>query len=235
MAEHQIAIVGDRSANRVALRLLQMLDGIEEAGIAPISFRALHGFAYLGNLLAPLWDVDPLDGKILKAGYPYYPELREAIDRTIFLGIVDLVSLKPSRLDNGGWEVHGEVGLNTSVARPILDTVSAFADERRVRDFLAKLALSVAPHAEQLSTFITDDVTWTDNRIGRGDVLDFAEWRDANYTLNAAQAFEETLPRHLKPSKGEKLQYYVHLLERRAAARNVPHGEDLVEDARRSA
>jgi hypothetical protein len=220
MADYPHHPIASRNPQRVALRLLQMLDGVEAAGFSPISFHALHGFAYLGNLLAPLWDVDPLDGKILKTGTPYYPELREALDRMIFLGLVELTSFEPVRLADGTWIGAGEVGLNTRVARPILDEMDIFTDERRIRDFLMRLALAIAPVSNELSSFVTVDVTWTDNRVGRGDVLDFAEWRDANYTLNTVHAFERALPKGMTPTRGEKLQYYVHLLERRAAARN---------------
>jgi hypothetical protein len=220
MAEHLIDSISGRSAERVALRLLQILDAIEAAGFSPISFQALHGFAYLGNLLAPLWDVDPLDGKILKSGTPYYPELREAIDRMIFLGLVDLTSFEPVRLEDGTWIGAGEVGLNTRLARPIILSMDIFSDECRIRDFLNRLALAVAPVSAELASFVTADVTWTDNRTGRGDVLDFAELRNANYTLNTAQAFDYTLPKGMTPSRGEKLQYYVYLLERQAAARD---------------
>jgi hypothetical protein len=192
-----------------------MLDGIEIAGFAPISLADLHGYAYLANLLSPLWDVDPLDGKVLKQGRPYYPELREALDRMIFLGVVDLVEFGAERIDDV-FDLVGSVGLNTDAGRAILDQMDAFSDERRVREFLRQLALAVAPSADELGDLITRDVTWTDNRTGRGDVLDFAEWRDANYTLNATNAFESVLPAGMSPSRGEKLQYYVHLLERRA-------------------
>ena len=220
MARLEEHVSQGRSPDFVALRLLQMLDGIEVAGFAPVSFRALHSFAYLGNLLAPLWDVDPLDGKVLKDGYPYYPELREAIDRMIFLGFVELLRLEPVRERNGSWTVEGEIGLSTDLARPLLGALDIFDDERRVRDFLVKLAFAIAPRADELASLVTVDVTWTDNRTGHGDVIDFAEWQDANYTLNTALAFDRLLPAGMTPSRGEKLQYYVNLLERRALARD---------------
>jgi hypothetical protein len=220
MADYPNYPIASRNPQRVTLRLLQMLDAVEAAGFSPISFQALHGFAYLGNLLAPLWDVDPLDGKVLKTGTPYYPELREALERVIFLGLVELVSFEPVRLSDGTWIGAGEVGLNTRVTRPILNEMDIFSDERRIRDFLIRLALAIAPVSNELASLVTLDVTWTDNRVGRGDVLDFAEWRDANYTLNAVQTFDRAMPKGMIPTRGEKLQYYVHLLERRAAVRN---------------
>ncbi|MFC3694469.1 hypothetical protein [Chenggangzhangella methanolivorans] len=193
-----------------------MLDGIEHAGFAPVGFRTVHGFAYLGNLLAPLWDVDPLDGKILKKGYPYYPEVRQALDTLIFNGLVDLTKLE-AKCINSEWVAEGEIGLNYKAARPLLDKLDVFSDEKAVRDFLKALAFSVSPFADELPHIVMSDVTWTDNRTGRGDVIDFAEYRNANYSLNVANAFDRALPTSMIPSRGEKLQFYIHLLEKRAS------------------
>lgn len=211
------AMAFGRAPDRIAVRLLQMLDSIEIAGFAPISFRGLHSYAYLANLLGALWDVDPLDGKILKAGVPYYPELRVALDRMAVLGWVDLVDYHAVEI-NGSWVGEGSVGLNTASARPLIHRLQIFESERRVSEFLKRLALSVAPYAEELVTLVSRDVTWTDRRVGKGDVLDYAEDKDANYTANAAEFFDEVLPPGLKPSRGERLQYYMELLERRAFA-----------------
>lgn len=206
-----------RAPNRIAIRLLQMLDSIEIAGFAPISFRGLHSYAYLANLLGALWDVDPLDGKILKAGAPYYPELRVAMDRMIAWGWVDLVDYHAVEID-GAWIGEGSVGLNTAVARPLLEQMKVFESECRVSEFLKRLALSVAPYADELVLLVSRDVTWTDRRVGRGDVLDYAEDKDANYTANAAELFSEVLPLGLTPSRGERLQYYMELLEQRGSS-----------------
>jgi hypothetical protein len=204
-----------RSIERVSIRLLQLLDSVELAGFAPMSFRAVHSYAYLANLLGKLWDVDPLDGKILKAGAPYYPEVRVALDRTILLGLVDLTEYSAVEIEPGTWTGEGLVGLNTECARPILSRLDIFESERQVRSFLTSLAFAIAPYANELVEIVSTDVTWTDKRVGKGDVLDFAESRDANYTANAANAFADVLPAGMKPTQGEKLQYYVELLERR--------------------
>lgn len=209
------SVASGRSIDRVSVRLLQMLDSIEQAGFAPITFRALHSYAYLANLLGELWDVDPLDGKILKAGAPYYPELRLALDKTIFLGLVDLTEYEAKEAEPGTWIGEGLVGLNTTLARPLLSALDIFESERRVKSFLSGLAFAIAPYSSELVAIVSTDVTWTDKRIGKGDVLDYAERNPQNYTLNAANAFSDVLPEGMKPTKGEKLQYYVELLERR--------------------
>ncbi|RZS76662.1 hypothetical protein EV217_4877 [Phyllobacterium myrsinacearum] len=210
--------ISQRPPEIVSLRVLQMLDGIERAGFAPISFRSLHSFAYVGNLLSPLWDVDPLDGKILKQGYPYYPELRVAIDGAIFCGLIDLTKFEAANFE-GEWVAEGEIGLNYALARPILDDLDVFSDEVRMRDFLYRLALALAPSAEELPELIMSDVTWTDNRTGRGDIIDYAETKEGNYTANTVRAFDELLPKSMASTKGEKLQFYVRLLEKRATTR----------------
>ena len=58
---------------RRQVRLLVLLRAAEAAGLAPLRILRLHAFAYLSNVLAPVWDLRALDGKVLKRrGGPFY-------------------------------------------------------------------------------------------------------------------------------------------------------------------
>src|SRR5207248_10656921 len=58
---------------RKRVRLIQMLDAAERLGIAPLRAARLHGFAYLADVLSPVWHLPAFDGKILKIeGGPHY-------------------------------------------------------------------------------------------------------------------------------------------------------------------
>ena len=61
--------------------------------------------------------------------------------------------------------------------------------------------------------------TWSDKRTGTGDVIDFSEWRNVNYSAYAATFFEKVVPAGVNVNRSDKLQLYMRLLDRRAHAR----------------
>ena len=74
----------DYDALRRRIRLLLLLDGSERAGLAPINVRRLHTYAYLSNVLAPVWNTRVFDGSLLKRrGGPFYPALQHDLDRLV--------------------------------------------------------------------------------------------------------------------------------------------------------
>ena len=48
-------------------RVLLLLDAAEQVGIAPLPSARLHAFAYLADVLSPVWKLVPFDGKIYKS------------------------------------------------------------------------------------------------------------------------------------------------------------------------
>src|ERR1700687_2575811 len=71
------------------IRLLVLLSAAERAGLVPLRILRLHSFAYLSNVLAPVWDMPALDGKVLKRhGGPFYPALQRDLDRLVGMGRV---------------------------------------------------------------------------------------------------------------------------------------------------
>ena len=84
----------DYDGLRRRVRLLMLLDGAERAGIAPIRLRHLHTYAYLSNVLAPVWNTRVFDGRLLKRrGGPFYPSLQHDLDRLVGLGLVIITNL----------------------------------------------------------------------------------------------------------------------------------------------
>ena len=55
MILEQLTGPADYDALRQQVRLLMLLDGSERAGITPIRLHRLHTYAYLSNVLAPVW------------------------------------------------------------------------------------------------------------------------------------------------------------------------------------
>lgn len=200
------------------LRLILLLEACEGAGLTPIPLMHLHGLAFLANVLAPIWSVESYDGKILKreAG-PYYPELQYELDRLVGLGFVSIHDVRHVN-DEGRWRLDGAFGLNSELAEEVVADAQLFADERLVSGFLRRLAYAVSRLDESVTEIVKFDATWSDNRTGTGDVIDFAEWRAANYSAFAAKLFGRQGPLNLSVEKGDQLQLYMRLLVRRASS-----------------
>jgi hypothetical protein len=199
------------------LRLILLLDACEAANLSPIPVMRFHALAFLANVLAPVWSVESYDGKILKRNDgPYYPELQIELDRLIGLGFVTIKDVRYVN-DNGRWRLEGAFGLNASLAQPIVEDAKVFADEQAIIAFLRRLAFAVARLKEPLDDLIKFDSTWSDLRTGIGDVIDFSEWRTANYSAFTARLFNLQLPRNLPASRGDQVQLYMRLLAKRAS------------------
>src|ERR1700722_4508802 len=71
------------------LRVIALLDSIARASISPAPLRVIHELAYLSNVLAPVFDLTPSNGSLLKRrGGPYYPVLQQSLDHLIGRGMI---------------------------------------------------------------------------------------------------------------------------------------------------
>jgi len=205
----------DRLSHSNKLRLVLLLDACEAADLTPIPVSRFHAMAFLANILAPVWAENSLDGKILKrSGGPFYPELQRELDCLVGLGIATVHDVGHVK-EGGRWRLDGSFSLDDSRARAIIDWSDSFEAERATRDFFRRLAFAVSRLKTPIERLVIQDVTWSDQRTGTGDVIDFAEWQLANYSASAAEYFDRVSPRGVRMSRGDKLQLYMHLLERR--------------------
>lgn len=197
------------------LRLLLLLDACEVADISPIPIMRFHALAFLANVLGPVWSLDSFEGKILKRkGGPFYPELQEQLDLLVGLGLVSVYNIGHS-LINGRWRLEGDFALNAEASKSLIDVAASFSSEQRVMEFLRRLAIAASQVSEPIEFLVGFDATWSDQRTGTGDVIDFSEWRRANYTAYAVQEFERSMPRGVSSTRGDRLQVYMRYLERR--------------------
>lgn len=199
------------------IRLVMLLDAAEQAGLLPLSLVRLHAFAYLSNVLAPVWQLAPLDGKLLKRqGGPFYPELQHDLDRLVGMGVVTIAELRYVADANERWRVDGSCRLNRAFAAPILEAVARYDDERRLLAFVQELAYALSALGDaELDRLFTQDATYTDPLVSVDNVIDFAEWRDTNHTADVANYFDRLLPGGIQPTMGEKLHLYARHLHRR--------------------
>lgn len=198
-------------------RLILLLDACEAANLCPIPLNRLHALAFLANVLAPVWSAQSYDGKILKRkGGPFYPELQAQLDRLVGLGFVLISNVSHSE-EEGEWNLAGSFALNENLTRPLIALGDLFGEERLARIFFRRLAYAASRLSRPLESVVELDATWSDTRTGEGDVVDFAEWRRANYSAFAANFFEKLTATGSQKTAGDKLQMYMLLLDRKKA------------------
>lgn len=209
---------GERLELRRKARLLILLHAAEQAGVAPIRVLPLHAFAYLANVLAPVWDMPAQEGRILKRkGGPFYPEMQSDLDRLVGVGLVKISGVGHSRAEGGDWRLDGSYRLNLPMARAALVFLSEQPDEQRVEAFILELAFAISALPRwDLESALVEDATYSDPTTGENNVLDFGEWAVRNPSASAARYFEQLQPQHLgRITPGEKLHLYIRHLYRR--------------------
>lgn len=195
------------------IRILLLLDGAADAGLEPVPLPILHSLAYLSNALAPVWNLQPFDGKVLKRrGSPFYPVLQWDVDHLVGRGIVKVNDVRYSQYD-GQWRIDASYTLNELVAPKILLAINDTGYEPGLKEFCSELAQAVASLPYDLLTAILgEDASYGDPTIEVSNVVNFGEGRSVNFTANSAEAFRPDLA--LTPS--ERVHMYVQHLQDRA-------------------
>ena len=208
-------------------RMLLLLDAAEKVAIAPLSSARLHAFAYLADVLSPVWDLVPFDGKVYKAdGGPRYPDLQDEIDYLVVLGLVQVRDLVYERRANGA-RIVGSYGLNfgSEQLESILGALGARSadkaidpSDRNLHAYLVELAGALATLPDdEIESATNVDVTYQ-AQAELHNVVDFAEWVDdvraANPSWRVAERFQVFLPEESRMLPGEKLYLYAAYLGR---------------------
>jgi len=198
------------------VRILSLLDALAGAGVTPSSSRGLHELAFLANVLAPVFDLPPMDAVLLKRkSGPYYPALQQTIDRLVGQGIVEV--LNPYyELDEADQRCRmvASYRLCREVATPALARYRVlFESEARFIDELAA-AYSALSDQDQGHTVLSD-ARYADASVDDNNVIDFGQWVsiDKNFSRNAAMAFAPGY--NLLPA--ERLYLYIDHLQQRVA------------------
>lgn len=209
-------------------RLLVLLDAAERAGITPLASARLHAFAYLADVLSPVWGLIPFDGKIYKSeGGPHYPDFQFELDRMVALGLVQISKLRYVDRGEHGARIDGLYALNfiSPQLGPLLVALGAEGakgaidpNDAIVHDFLVELAGALATLPDdQIDVAAGVDVTYGVAR-NLNNVVDFADWAEdrwqANASWRAAERFRAFLPKDASLSPGEKLYLYATYLGR---------------------
>jgi len=197
-----------------------LLDAADYAVISPLTTTRLHAFAFLAEVLSPIYQLTNLTGRIMKRRIgPYFPDLQWELDRLVGFGLVDVTELRPV-VEVSRAYLHACFSLNRVAAQPVLEFVHEDAAFTKLRDFLREVAgaLGAVPE-EDLDSTTLSDVTWDTGTSGA--VIDYAEWRARNYSYMSAERIEELANENLGAvpgtlSPGAKVNLYVHYLRRAA-------------------
>lgn len=218
---------------RQRARVLLLLEASERVGIAPIRTSRLHAFAYLADVLSPVWKLVPFDGTVLKIeGGPHYPDLQRELDRLVILGLVEISELSYLDRPHNGARIDASYALNlqSPALQNLLRALGAGdpslaidSQDVQLHAFLVDLAgaLSTIP-GDQIDAAASIDATYADQRIGVSNVIDFGDWAQdsvaANLSFRAVQRFDSFLPQGVSIGAGEKLYLYASYLGRRIHA-----------------
>ena len=186
------------------------------------------GRIYLADVLSPVWDLDPFDGKVYKSDAgPRYPDLQREIDALVVLDLIHVSDLSYETTTGAGARIVGRYGLNFASRhlRAILDALGARSRDTALdpadldmHAYLFELAsaLSTLPD-DQIESATSVDVTYGSS-AQLHNVVDFAEWVEdrwaANPSWRTAERFKEFLPAESTLLSGEKLYLYAAYLGR---------------------
>ena len=209
------------------IRVLLLLNAIERTGVAPMPSSQLHAFAYLADVLSPVWNLTPFDGKIYKSsGGPHYPDLQNELDYLVVAGLVQVSNLH--YIDHDGViRIAADYALNFSSTHleALLDALGANSpttaidpNDHEFHTFLAELAGAlISLPDDQIDAAASTDVTYLTGGYPH-NVVDFSEWVEdrwnANPSWRTAERFHVFLPQASSLSPGEKLYLYATYLGR---------------------
>jgi hypothetical protein len=214
-------------------RVLVLLDAAERAGITPLETTKFHAFAYLADVLSPVWHLPAFNGVILKTtGGPFYRDFQREIDHLVVAGLLEVHGLKYVDRPRDGARIFASYSLRFE--SPQLETLLTALGARSAdaaidpRDclfhtFLVELANALARLPDnEIDKAASADVTYADPRVATNNLLEFDGRREgerANLSVATADRFNTFVPEGLKLSAGEKLYLYASYLGKRIHAR----------------
>lgn len=213
-------------AVRQRCRLLMIMSALERTGIAPISMNKLHAFAYLSDVLSPVWGFLPYDGTVLKIEEgPHYSELQAEIDALVILGLINVLDLTYRMTGDAGARIDGwyELRFESEHLPGILDKLGAdpASDPLDPRDtlrnkYLLELAAAMAALPDdEIDKAAQFDATYADPSLGYSNVVHLdrgSAHRLPNRSIEITERFENFLPDEAGLSPGEKVYLYASYL-----------------------
>jgi hypothetical protein len=211
-----------RTKHRV--RLIQLLGAAERSGLAPIDLGKLHAFAYLADILSPVWNLRPFEDQIGRTGRsPFYPDLQRELDTLVAMGLVEPseISYEAVRVEDGGEAKEIQFSANYAL-RPQAPTLSSIVEQLLGDEDMANEQNYLDALADALSSLPDDDIAAAATRdlAYEGSAADSEEYFKldtgvgGSRTTKAVAAFDAAFPNtRLTPAR--RLFMYANFLGKR--------------------
>lgn len=200
------------------VRLLQLLVAADVAALSPISLDKLHSFAYLADILSPVWNLRPFEDRIGRTGRPpYFPDLQRELDLMVAMGLVEPVEVGYIQdKDALSFRLTASYSLreNSESLIEILQACETDEDLCQEQTYLSALAGALASLPdEDIAAAATRDLVY---ERSMSDTEDYVELAAANSrTSKAVESFDRVFP-GIKLTPSRRLVMYAQYLGRRA-------------------
>jgi hypothetical protein len=188
--------------------LLLMLDASERAGITPLSVERLHRLVYLGNTLAPVYDLLVPDGYILKYRRgPFFPAVHKDVGRLVAQGLVTASKLRPINDELGYW-ISADYTLS-SAGMKVVDLAISVETVGPKAVYLREVALAFA----NLEVTDRDQAALLDvnyDAVAENEAVSFGEGAD-NLSPLASQAVSQPIDLSVRRLRLNRYLQYLEL------------------------
>jgi len=209
------------SSAKQRIRLFQILEAAEHAALTPIDIVKLHAFAYLSDILSPVWSLLPFDRVILKTGKPpYYPDLQFEVDRLVAMGLFEATDLSYQEAPDGSMVFQARYSMlfSSPHGQRIRDALADDVEAVQRQSYLDALARALASlRDDEISAAAAEDASYDDAAVSPGDIVEFADTTRGVRTHEATASFDALYPDvNLTPAR--RLYMYAHYLGRKVHA-----------------
>jgi len=197
------------------MRVIAILSGSEEAGIAPLPAADLHLIAYFADALAPVWGLRIVEAQLLKRrSGPLSPGLQRDLDLLVGRRVVRASALRHVRDRDKAWRLDARYALNQDTAQAILRRARAFPEQGDHLRFVQEVVLAVsALGVRGIPAVGREDATYGDDVISDGDMVDIsARQGRLNPTARVALRFADLLGPDTIFAPAEMIHLYVREL-----------------------
>lgn len=201
---------------RHRVRLIQVLAAADRAALTPLSMDKLHAFAYLADILSPVWQLRPFEDRIGRTKRtPFYPDLQREVDALVAMGIVEPSGLnyriedEVARLE-ASFDLRSESEHLPAIRQAIADD-EALAAEQSYLNALAE-ALASLPD-DDIAKAATRDLAYERSANDADELVTLSDL--TSRSSRAVASFDKAFP-HLSLTPSRKLVMYAQYLGRRA-------------------
>lgn len=201
------------------VRLTQLLRAADHAALAPIDMGKLHAFAYLADILSPVWQLRPFEDVVGRTKRPpYYPDFQRELDLLVAMGLVE-----PSELDYKPATQESPAKFTACYAlrpasshlAPLLEALRNDPELTKEQDYLNSLAGALASLPDDdIAQAARLDLVYEGAGSDGEDYFELDPASANSLTSRAVASFDQIFPEaHLTPSR--RLYMYANYLGRR--------------------